>query len=81
MPIVRPFLWLCTEQWNSIRSLELILPSTHILLLSGLRDELVPPEQMKQLWKFITQNGVKRRVWHEFPQGTHSMCLVLVSFV
>lgn len=81
MPMVRPFLWLCTEKWNSMRSLERILPSTHFLLLSGLRDDLVPPEQMKQLWKAVTQNGTKRRVWHDFPQGTHSMCLRLLALI
>lgn len=70
--MVRPFLWLCTENWNSLQAIKLVLPSTHILLLSGLRDELVPPGQMKQLWEIITEKGIDRRVWHDFVNGTHS---------
>lgn len=75
IPPIRPFLWLCTEQWNNLRFIEQVPHSTHILLLSGLRDELVPPHHMQQLWGAITRKSVERRVWQEFPNGTHSTCL------
>lgn len=76
---MRPFLWLCTEQWDNLRSIKRVLPSTHILLLSGLRDELVPPDHMRQLWNSITIKGIERRTWQEFPNGTHSECRIQVN--
>ncbi|KAF8310987.1 alpha/beta-hydrolase [Clavulina sp. PMI_390] len=72
LPLTKPFLWLCTEPWNSLKALESIDPSTSILMMSGLRDELVPPSQMRQLWEAVTAKSKKGRVWCEFPQGTHN---------
>jgi abhydrolase domain-containing protein 13 len=72
MPISRPFMFLCTEGWNSEESIEYIPNTTHILLLSGLQDELVPPSHMERLWEIITRNGEDHRRWAEFEHGTHS---------
>ena len=74
MPWLAPFLFLCTENWRSEESLKKIPANIHMLLLSGLRDELVPPEQMQILWKVVTREGMgqSKRMWEEFPRGTHS---------
>lgn len=72
MPYVTPFLFLCTERWRSDRAIKLVPSSTHILLLSGLEDELVPPSHMKSLWNTVTQGGKERRAWAEFEFGNHN---------
>lgn len=77
MPYVTPFLFLCTERWRSDRAIKLVPSSTHILLLSGLEDELVPPSHMKSLWNTVTQGGKERRAWAEFEFGNHSVYVSL----
>jgi len=74
MPWLAPFLFLCTENWRSEESFKKIPANIHMLLLSGLQDELVPPEQMQILWKAATREGMgqSKRVWEEFPRGTHN---------
>ncbi|KAF9511673.1 hypothetical protein BS47DRAFT_1330806 [Hydnum rufescens UP504] len=67
MPYVTPFLFLCTEKWRSDRAIKLVPSSTHILLLSGLEDELVPPSHMKSLWNTVTQGGKERRTAEGVP--------------
>jgi abhydrolase domain-containing protein 13 len=50
-----------------------------ILMLSGLRDEVVPREQMKELWEIVEKRaegkeGMKmaKTKFLEFEHGTHS---------
>lgn len=79
LPAARPFLFLCTENWNSLKSIAKIRPSTHVLLLSGLRDDLVPPQHMKELYKAVELQGAEKqtRQWVDFEYGTHSMSRLL----
>ncbi|KAF8328136.1 alpha/beta-hydrolase [Cantharellus anzutake] len=74
MPWVTPFLFLCTEKWRSEESLKKIPAIIHMLFMSGLKDELVPPEQMKALWEIARRDvkGLSKRQWEEFPGGTHN---------
>ena len=77
MPLLRPVMFLCTENWQSEKALKLIPESTHILLLSGLRDEIVPPAHMQVLKEIAGADGKKvqgrgRREWAEFAEGNHS---------
>lgn len=68
MPAARFLSPLCHEKWDS----ESYLPkmkSTPVLFLSGLRDEIVPPTHMKQLYDLCT---AKTKVWRELPHGDHN---------
>ncbi|KAF2200125.1 alpha/beta-hydrolase [Delitschia confertaspora ATCC 74209] len=59
---------LCHQIWPS----EEMLPKVTgipILFLSGLRDEIVPPSHMAQLYKVC---HAKVKVWRELPNGSHN---------
>jgi abhydrolase domain-containing protein 13 len=58
LPLLSPFSFLCHQKWESSEKLPLIPATTPILMLSGLKDELVPKEHMKGLWE-ITKNRRK----------------------
>jgi hypothetical protein len=53
LPILSPFSFLCHQKWDSAKKLPGIPATTAILMLSGLRDEVVPKEQMKGLWDIV----------------------------
>ncbi|KAL4968071.1 alpha/beta hydrolase [Aspergillus stella-maris] len=58
----------CHQTWTS----EEILPKitkTPILFLSGLKDEIVPPSNMTQLYAICNSN---RKVWRTLPNGQHN---------
>ncbi|KDQ55509.1 hypothetical protein JAAARDRAFT_37523 [Jaapia argillacea MUCL 33604] len=75
LPFLSPFTFLCHQKWDSASKLPLIPQTTPILMLSGVRDEVVPREQMQGLWKIRTGdgktgNGKSRFV--EFEFGAHN---------
>ncbi|EJC98641.1 alpha/beta-hydrolase [Fomitiporia mediterranea MF3/22] len=54
MPIftfVAPFF----RQWNSARKLKRLPHRVALLMLSGQRDEIVPPKHMRELWEIATE--------------------------
>ncbi|KAL4063412.1 Alpha/Beta hydrolase protein [Scleroderma yunnanense] len=55
LPLLSPLSFLCHQKWNSASKLPLIPRSTPILMLSGVRDEVVPREHMKELWEIATR--------------------------
>ncbi|KAL4820627.1 Alpha/Beta hydrolase protein [Aspergillus spinulosporus] len=58
----------CHQTWTS----EEVLPKitkTPILFLSGLKDEIVPPSNMTQLFAICNS---KRKVWRTLPNGAHN---------
>ncbi|OCK95464.1 alpha/beta-hydrolase [Cenococcum geophilum 1.58] len=59
---------LCHQIWPSEETLSQIT-NIPILFLSGLKDEIVPPSHMAQLFR-VCQSEVK--VWREFPNGSHN---------
>ncbi|MCJ1309955.1 Alpha/beta hydrolase domain-containing protein 13 [Agyrium rufum] len=59
---------LCHQLWESEKTLPQIV-DVPILFLSGLKDEIVPPSQMKELFK-LCRSQIK--VWKELPDGTHN---------
>jgi fermentation-respiration switch protein FrsA (DUF1100 family) len=59
---------LLTEHWDAAGSIPHIPPATPILFMSGKRDALVPPAQMKAL-KQLRGEGKSR--WREFD-GEHN---------
>lgn len=94
LPLLSPFAFLCHQKWDSISKVPKIPPETPILMLSGLKDEIVPKEQMRSLFEAFAKRGetttsggkeyktgIERVKYLEFPQGGHSMlsCIVVVS--
>ncbi|CAO3579642.1 unnamed protein product [Absidia cylindrospora] len=69
LPALRHLVYLCHQTWRSYRAIQHIhhIP---ILLLSSLKDELVPPAHMKKLYEISHTTGGK--VWKEFENGTHN---------
>eukprot|EP00484_Ammonia_sp_Unknown_P019921 CAMPEP_0197028592 /NCGR_PEP_ID=MMETSP1384-20130603/8243_1 /TAXON_ID=29189 /ORGANISM="Ammonia sp." /LENGTH=290 /DNA_ID=CAMNT_0042457613 /DNA_START=409 /DNA_END=1281 /DNA_ORIENTATION=- len=67
---LRVFLkYFITNNWNSASKVnEINLPS---LYLSGLSDELIPPKQMKQLFKFAKSKSVLP-VMQKYQEGDHN---------
>jgi len=59
---------MCHQVWPSETTLPKI-KETPFLFLSGLKDELVPPDHMKTLHD-VCLSQVK--IWKEFPNGTHN---------
>jgi abhydrolase domain-containing protein 13 len=86
LPALSSFSWLCHQKWNSGEAVAggKIAPSVNVLLLSGLKDEIVPAHHMKTLKdlfeKRIGAAGEEKKtgtvVWREFENGMHSMCLI-----
>ncbi|KAK5009081.1 bem46 protein, variant, partial [Cryomyces antarcticus] len=59
---------LCHQLWPS----EEVLPQitkVPVLFLSGLRDEIVPPTHMKQLYDVCR---AEPKIWKELPNGSHN---------
>ncbi|MCJ1286888.1 Alpha/beta hydrolase domain-containing protein 13 [Xylographa opegraphella] len=59
---------LCYEIWPSEETLPRIR-ATPILFISGLKDEIVPPSHMKELFALCR---VEAKTWKEIPEGTHN---------
>ncbi|KAF4555297.1 Serine aminopeptidase-like protein 1 [Elsinoe fawcettii] len=68
MPVAKWLVPLCHEKWPSEDYLPKIT-NTPILFLSGLRDEIVPPWHMKELYNLCR---AKTKVWRELPHGDHN---------
>ncbi|KAF9910369.1 hypothetical protein BX616_010877 [Lobosporangium transversale] len=69
LPMIARVAFLCHQKWDSEKMIRGItrLP---VLFLSGLKDELVPPSHMKELYRVLDTTG--EVVWTEFPNGTHN---------
>jgi len=72
IPMLSPFIWLCHQHWDNARAVTRIPPTTPMLFLSGLRDEIVPPSHMSELFRVACTNGEKGRTWVDFPDGAHN---------
>ncbi|KAI0354055.1 alpha/beta-hydrolase [Trametes cingulata] len=55
LPVLGPFAFLCHQKWDSASKIPSIPSEIPMLLLSGVRDEVVPREHMQELWKLIQQ--------------------------
>ena len=53
LPLLGPFAWLCHQKWDSAAKAPLIPRRTPVLMLSGVRDEVVPREHMLGLWEIV----------------------------
>ncbi|OCT46813.1 Protein bem46 [Cladophialophora carrionii] len=69
MPPAKYLAYLCHQRWDSEQSISKVgdkdIP---VLFLSGLRDEIVPPSMMKDLYNQCPT----RKVWKDFPNGDHN---------
>ncbi|KZT64669.1 alpha/beta-hydrolase [Daedalea quercina L-15889] len=52
-PVLGPFSFLCHQKWDSASKVSLIPGDIPILMLSGVRDEVVPHEHMRDLWDIV----------------------------
>ncbi|KAL8894111.1 MAG: hypothetical protein Q9192_004607 [Flavoplaca navasiana] len=68
MPPAKYIAGLCHQYWNSEETLPLIT-KIPIMFMSGLKDEIVPPSHMKQLFSICK---APRKIWRDFPKGTHN---------
>ena len=53
LPVLGPFAFLCHQKWDSASKVPLLPQETPMLLLSGVRDEVVPREHMQGLWELV----------------------------
>lgn len=85
LPALGPFSFLCHQKWDSASKIPLIPATTPILMLSGVKDEIVPKEHMRRLWEVVAKRGEKKKLngseyktglerakYIEFESGTHS---------
>lgn len=59
----------CHDIWNSEEVIVKCNSTTPFLFLSGCKDEIVPPEHMKQLFELCPTHD---KEYHEFPDGLHN---------
>jgi len=82
-PVLRPFSCLCHQKWDSASKIPLIPATIPILMLSGVRDELVPKDHMQALWEAVSKRGEKNKTngsehktgrakYVELENGTHN---------
>lgn len=72
-PLLKYFTIMCHEVWNSESEIANCDPTVPFLFLRGLRDEIVPPMHMKQLFDLCPSN--QKRVF-EFPLGSHNDTII-----
>jgi hypothetical protein len=85
LPVLGPIAFLCHQKWDSASKIPLIPATLPILMLSGVKDELVPKEHMQRLWEVVAKRGEKKKLngseyktglerakYIEFEYGTHS---------
>ncbi len=59
---------LCHQRWASEEMIPLI-KDIPVLFISGLKDEIVPPSHMKELFSLCRVNT---KIWKEFSTGSHN---------
>jgi len=85
LPLLGPLAFLCHQKWDSISKVPVIPSTTPILMLSGLRDEIVPKDQMRILYQALAKRdertttggkeykaGLEHTKYLEFPDGGHN---------
>jgi len=66
---ILPFLYFyISNPWRSINRIPKV--TRPILFFSGLKDQLIPPEQMQALYDAAT--GTKLKMMHKVPEGDHN---------
>lgn len=71
-PVVRA---MCSSPWPSRERLARVPEELDVLLVSGLKDELIPPAMMAEMRDTARARGSgsgRTTHWHEVPDGTHN---------
>ncbi|KAL8904312.1 MAG: hypothetical protein Q9207_003352 [Kuettlingeria erythrocarpa] len=76
LPPAKYIAGLCHQQWNSEKELPRIT-GIPIMFMSGLKDEIVPPSHMKELFSVCR---AQKKIWREFPNGSHNDTLAEPGF-
>eukprot|EP00762_Andalucia_godoyi_P003970 ANDGO_05684.mRNA.1 Protein bem46 len=83
-PLLKPVSWLATNVWDNEKHVSSFTEDTagfSMLFLAGEKDEIVPHDQMKKLYRACAlseENG--RKTWVSFPRGTHNETCLLPGF-
>ncbi|KNZ76534.1 Protein bem46 [Termitomyces sp. J132] len=93
LPALGPFSFLCHQKWDSASKVPLIPLSTPILMLSGVKDDLVPQAHMHALWEVVARRGetktsggreykvgLEHAKFVEFPYGGHNDTCVQTGY-
>ncbi|KAI4168965.1 MAG: hypothetical protein LQ343_005996 [Gyalolechia ehrenbergii] len=67
---------LCHQYWNSEQEMPRI-KNIPMLFMSGLKDEIIPPSHMKELYSVCR---VEKKVWRDFENGTHNETIAEPGF-
>lgn len=67
---------LCHQYWNSEQEMPRI-EDIPILFMSGLKDEIIPPSHMKDLYSVCR---VKKKIWRDFENGRHNETITEPGF-
>ncbi|KAL3233124.1 hypothetical protein RNJ44_05040 [Nakaseomyces bracarensis] len=72
-PWLSRFAFMCHEVWDSESTMPSCNKDIPYLFLSGLEDEIVPPQHMKDLYEMCPS---RNKQIYEFPFGTHNTTIV-----
>ncbi|CCD26157.2 alpha/beta hydrolase NDAI_0G03800 [Naumovozyma dairenensis CBS 421] len=73
LPVSKYFSFFCKDIWNSERDIVQIDQDVPFLFLSGLKDKIVPPSQMKRLYDLCPS---RYRELFEFNEGGHNDTII-----
>ncbi|KAG6917719.1 hypothetical protein DXG01_001370 [Tephrocybe rancida] len=62
-PIIGVFSFLCTQHWDSADKMRRITTGTPVLMISGRRDLVIPPQLMDGLWQATQNRGKRPKPW------------------
>ncbi|AET37782.1 uncharacterized protein Ecym_2023 [Eremothecium cymbalariae DBVPG len=72
-PYLKYFSFMCHEVWNSEAEMPLVYEDLPVLFLSGLKDEIVPPDHMQKLYDLCRS---RTKGFFTFPLGYHNDTIV-----
>jgi len=75
MPLLGWFAFLCHQKWETEERLKEIMATKsvpRILFLSGARDEIIPPAQMRELFHIVEKRAKEKGKMVIFVNGTHN---------
>jgi len=75
MPYIRFFSFMSTQKWRSKEKVARLPKKIPILMLSGLRDQVVPPTHMEELWdisQIRAPRKCKKWLWWTYETSVDS---------
>lgn len=73
LPVLKPLSSMCHQRWASVDSIEAVGRSDKLkmLILSGLKDTLIPPSHSSELYSLAKKNDISVEL-KTFPNGDHN---------